>query len=159
MTLLSVSPGVKVYIDPFTYEDPNDAVHEFAKEIDISCVKIEEVIGAGTQRRCFCPRRLEENDSGLLIIYLNRSVPSSPGVCSVRESSLGEKGLRFRVCMRAAGWKDWSENLLCSSHPSSQFFFSPVAHCVLTSPQMTVYSCSFNLPPLLSFLSLFLPPL
>nr|XP_023865134.1 ephrin type-B receptor 3-like [Salvelinus alpinus] len=44
-----VSPGVKVYIDPFTYEDPNEAVHEFAKEIDISCVKIEEVIGAGNQ--------------------------------------------------------------------------------------------------------------
>ncbi|XP_077580666.1 ephrin type-B receptor 3-like isoform X1 [Stigmatopora nigra] len=42
-----ISPGVKVYIDPFTYEDPNDAVHEFAKEIDISCIKIEEVIGAG----------------------------------------------------------------------------------------------------------------
>ncbi|KAA8587351.1 hypothetical protein FQN60_016213 [Etheostoma spectabile] len=38
--------SVKVYIDPFTYEDPNDAIHEFAKEIDISCVKIEEVIGA-----------------------------------------------------------------------------------------------------------------
>ncbi len=50
---LSVSPGVKVYIDPFTYEDPNDAVHEFAKEIDISCVKIEEVIGAGKQSCCF----------------------------------------------------------------------------------------------------------
>lgn len=49
---LSVSPGVKVYIDPFTYEDPNDAVHEFAKEIDISCVKIEEVIGAGKRRCC-----------------------------------------------------------------------------------------------------------
>ncbi|XP_041946265.1 ephrin type-B receptor 3 [Alosa sapidissima] len=42
-----VTPGVKVYIDPFTYEDPNEAVHEFAREIDISCVKIEEVIGAG----------------------------------------------------------------------------------------------------------------
>ncbi|KAG7272515.1 hypothetical protein CRUP_006804 [Coryphaenoides rupestris] len=41
------SPGVKIYIDPFTYEDPNEAVHEFAKEIDPSCVKIEEVIGAG----------------------------------------------------------------------------------------------------------------
>ncbi|KFZ62950.1 hypothetical protein N321_06156, partial [Antrostomus carolinensis] len=38
---------MKVYIDPFTYEDPNEAVREFAKEIDISCVKIEEVIGAG----------------------------------------------------------------------------------------------------------------
>uniref|UniRef100_A0AAY4C4J7 receptor protein-tyrosine kinase n=1 Tax=Denticeps clupeoides TaxID=299321 RepID=A0AAY4C4J7_9TELE len=39
--------GVKVYIDPFTYEDPNEAVREFAKEIDVSFVKIEEVIGAG----------------------------------------------------------------------------------------------------------------
>ncbi|KAM9385460.1 ephrin type-B receptor 3b isoform 4-T4 [Pholidichthys leucotaenia] len=42
-----ITPGMKVYIDPFTYEDPNEAVHEFAKEIDVSCVKIEEVIGAG----------------------------------------------------------------------------------------------------------------
>lgn len=39
---------MKIYIDPFTYEDPNEAVREFAKEIDISCVKIEQVIGAGT---------------------------------------------------------------------------------------------------------------
>lgn len=38
---------MKIYIDPFTYEDPNEAVREFAKEIDISCVKIEQVIGAG----------------------------------------------------------------------------------------------------------------
>uniref|UniRef100_A0A667ZQX3 receptor protein-tyrosine kinase n=1 Tax=Myripristis murdjan TaxID=586833 RepID=A0A667ZQX3_9TELE len=37
----------RVYIDPFTYEDPNEAVREFAKEIDASFVKIEEVIGAG----------------------------------------------------------------------------------------------------------------
>ncbi|KAJ8257581.1 hypothetical protein GJAV_G00187320 [Gymnothorax javanicus] len=42
-----LSPGMKIYIDPFTYEDPNEAVREFAKEIDISCVKIEQVIGAG----------------------------------------------------------------------------------------------------------------
>uniref|UniRef100_A0A3B4V947 receptor protein-tyrosine kinase n=1 Tax=Seriola dumerili TaxID=41447 RepID=A0A3B4V947_SERDU len=49
LSLLSVevSPGMKIYIDPFTYEDPNEAVREFAKEIDISCVKIEQVIGAG----------------------------------------------------------------------------------------------------------------
>uniref|UniRef100_A0A8C3AAA5 receptor protein-tyrosine kinase n=1 Tax=Cyclopterus lumpus TaxID=8103 RepID=A0A8C3AAA5_CYCLU len=39
--------GEKVYIDPFTYEDPNEAVREFAKEIEASFVKIEEVIGAG----------------------------------------------------------------------------------------------------------------
>lgn len=41
---------MKVYIDPFTYEDPNEAVREFAKEIEASFVKIEEVIGAGEQR-------------------------------------------------------------------------------------------------------------
>uniref|UniRef100_A0A8C5TVG0 receptor protein-tyrosine kinase n=1 Tax=Malurus cyaneus samueli TaxID=2593467 RepID=A0A8C5TVG0_9PASS len=41
------STGMKIYIDPFTYEDPNEAVREFAKEIDVSFVKIEEVIGAG----------------------------------------------------------------------------------------------------------------
>ncbi|NWY01311.1 EPHB3 protein, partial [Nothoprocta ornata] len=42
-----VTPGMKVYIDPFTYEDPNEAVREFAKEIDISCVKIEEAASPG----------------------------------------------------------------------------------------------------------------
>ncbi len=46
--------GIKVYIDPFTYEDPNEAVREFAKEIDGSFVKIEEVIGAGENRVCDC---------------------------------------------------------------------------------------------------------
>uniref|UniRef100_A0A665TTS2 receptor protein-tyrosine kinase n=1 Tax=Echeneis naucrates TaxID=173247 RepID=A0A665TTS2_ECHNA len=46
-THFSGSPGMKIYIDPFTYEDPNEAVREFAKEIDVSTVKIEEVIGAG----------------------------------------------------------------------------------------------------------------
>ncbi|XP_063775981.1 ephrin type-A receptor 5 isoform X5 [Pseudophryne corroboree] len=40
-------PGIKTYIDPHTYEDPSQAVHEFAKEIDASCITIERVIGAG----------------------------------------------------------------------------------------------------------------
>ncbi|KAH0627078.1 hypothetical protein JD844_002466, partial [Phrynosoma platyrhinos] len=40
-------PGVRTYIDPHTYEDPNQAVHEFAKEIEASCISIERVIGAG----------------------------------------------------------------------------------------------------------------
>lgn len=38
---------MKYYIDPSTYEDPNEAIREFAKEIDVSFVKIEEVIGSG----------------------------------------------------------------------------------------------------------------
>uniref|UniRef100_A0A8C5WZU3 receptor protein-tyrosine kinase n=1 Tax=Malurus cyaneus samueli TaxID=2593467 RepID=A0A8C5WZU3_9PASS len=40
-------PGLKTYVDPDTYEDPSLAVHEFAKEIDPSRIRIERVIGAG----------------------------------------------------------------------------------------------------------------
>ncbi|KAK1802962.1 hypothetical protein P4O66_021499 [Electrophorus voltai] len=40
-------PGIKTYVDPDTYEDPSQAVHEFAKEIDPSRIRIERVIGAG----------------------------------------------------------------------------------------------------------------
>uniref|UniRef100_A0A665W144 receptor protein-tyrosine kinase n=1 Tax=Echeneis naucrates TaxID=173247 RepID=A0A665W144_ECHNA len=38
---------VKIYVDPFTYEDPDQAIHEFAKEIDVSSIHIERVIGMG----------------------------------------------------------------------------------------------------------------
>lgn len=55
--LSAVFKGIKVYIDPFTYEDPNEAVREFAKEIDVSLVKIEEVIGAG-KSLCDCSLQL-----------------------------------------------------------------------------------------------------
>ncbi|XP_061647487.1 ephrin type-A receptor 6 isoform X1 [Phyllopteryx taeniolatus] len=40
-------PGIKTYVDPDTYEDPAQAVHEFTKEIDPSRIRIERVIGAG----------------------------------------------------------------------------------------------------------------
>uniref|UniRef100_A0A8C6NIJ5 receptor protein-tyrosine kinase n=1 Tax=Nothobranchius furzeri TaxID=105023 RepID=A0A8C6NIJ5_NOTFU len=38
--------GVKYYVDPSTYEDPSEAVKEFAREIEPAHLKIEEVIGA-----------------------------------------------------------------------------------------------------------------
>ncbi|XP_067367623.1 ephrin type-B receptor 5 isoform X1 [Channa argus] len=38
--------GIKYYVDPSTYEDPSEAVKEFAREIDPTHLKIEEVIGA-----------------------------------------------------------------------------------------------------------------
>ncbi|KAK1890887.1 Ephrin type-A receptor 6 [Dissostichus eleginoides] len=39
--------GIKSYVDPDTYEDPTQAVEEFAKEIEPSYICIERVIGAG----------------------------------------------------------------------------------------------------------------
>ncbi|XP_063304782.1 ephrin type-A receptor 3 isoform X1 [Pelobates fuscus] len=40
-------PGIKTYVDPHTYEDPNQAIHEFAKELDSTSIAIDKVIGAG----------------------------------------------------------------------------------------------------------------
>ncbi|KAG7241676.1 hypothetical protein INR49_025141 [Caranx melampygus] len=38
----------RTYVDPHTYEDPSQAVHEFAKELDASCIAIDKVVGAAT---------------------------------------------------------------------------------------------------------------
>ncbi|XP_067658531.1 ephrin type-B receptor 1-B-like isoform X1 [Haliotis asinina] len=39
--------SARTYIDPHTYEDPNQAVREFTREIDASHITIESVIGGG----------------------------------------------------------------------------------------------------------------
>jgi len=41
------SSSVRTYIDPHIYEDPSEAVREFTREIDASCIVIEAVIGGG----------------------------------------------------------------------------------------------------------------
>ena len=45
--LFQPTGSVKSYVDPHTYEDPNQAVREFTREIDASHVTIESVIGGG----------------------------------------------------------------------------------------------------------------
>jgi len=44
--------SVRTYVDPYTYEDPHQAVREFAKEIDTSLITIESVIGGGRLINC-----------------------------------------------------------------------------------------------------------
>lgn len=46
-TMFSGPVGVRTYVDPYTYEDPSQAVREFTKEIDASFITIESVIGGG----------------------------------------------------------------------------------------------------------------
>ncbi|KAL5013620.1 hypothetical protein ScPMuIL_007890 [Solemya velum] len=45
--LFQSSSSVKTYVDPHTYEDPNQAVREFTREIDPGHIIIESVIGGG----------------------------------------------------------------------------------------------------------------
>lgn len=45
--LFQPSGTIKSYVDPHTYEDPNQAVREFTREIDASHIIIETVIGGG----------------------------------------------------------------------------------------------------------------
>lgn len=37
------------YVDPHTYEDPNQAIREFAREIDANYITIEAIIGKKTK--------------------------------------------------------------------------------------------------------------
>lgn len=42
------------YVDPHTYEDPNQAIREFAREIDAGYITIEAIIGKHViKRQCF----------------------------------------------------------------------------------------------------------
>lgn len=73
-------------MDPSTYEDPSEAVKEFAREIDPTHLKVEEVIGAGRldtlffeNLRYFCQHSVTCSTSALLQPSLGRS----PGVATV----------------------------------------------------------------------------
>lgn len=64
MPLFTPPGSVKTYVDPHTYEDPNQAVREFTKEIDSSHIVIESVIGGGEfgdvcKGKLRIPRRME----------------------------------------------------------------------------------------------------
>lgn len=68
-----LSSGVRIYVDPFTYEDPNQAVREFAKEIDASCIKIEKVIGIGEELLIFPECSVIGSEAYCNILWLKAS--------------------------------------------------------------------------------------
>ncbi|XP_070817890.1 ephrin type-B receptor 3b isoform X1 [Chaetodon auriga] len=101
-----VTPGMKVYIDPFTYEDPNEAVREFAKEIDVSCVKIEEVIGAGNPPKLLSYRG--KTASHLQAIPLEDFTPSGEfgEVCRGRLKLPGRREIIVAIKTLKVGYTD-----------------------------------------------------
>ncbi|XP_056893924.1 ephrin type-B receptor 3-like isoform X3 [Takifugu flavidus] len=101
-----VTPGMKVYIDPFTYEDPNEAVREFAKEIDVSCVKIEEVIGAGNPPKLLSNRG--KTASHLQAIPLEDITPSGEfgEVCRGRLKLPGRREIIVAIKTLKVGYTD-----------------------------------------------------
>ncbi|XP_060889773.1 ephrin type-B receptor 3-like isoform X2 [Labrus mixtus] len=101
-----ITPGMKVYIDPFTYEDPNEAVREFAKEIDVSCVKIEEVIGAGNPPKLLSYRG--KAASHLQAIPLEDFTPSGEfgEVCRGRLKLPGRREIIVAIKTLKVGYTD-----------------------------------------------------
>lgn len=74
-------PGIRTYVDPHTYEDPSQAVHEFAKELDASCIAIDKVVGAG--------ENASMQNSRLRFVHITRRPrwPFSGLTCCVRRHS------------------------------------------------------------------------
>ena len=50
MILPSRSSGTRVYIDPTTYNDVEEAVQEFANELEKNWIELSKLIGGGMHR-------------------------------------------------------------------------------------------------------------
>ena len=66
----------KTYVDPHTYEDPNIAVKQFAKEIDARYITIEAIIGGG-EFGDVCRGRLSLPDRNDMLVAIKTLKPGS----------------------------------------------------------------------------------
>ncbi|XP_022239231.1 ephrin type-B receptor 1-B-like [Limulus polyphemus] len=69
--------GPRTYVDPHTYEDPNQAVREFAKEIDASHITIEAIIGGG-EFGDVCRGKLRVFSQPEIMVAIKTLKPGSP---------------------------------------------------------------------------------
>merc|ERR1719195_2570885 len=66
----------KTYIDPHTYEDPHQAVRQFAKELDPRYITIEAIIGGG-EFGDVCRGRLTQQERQDMLVAIKTLKPGS----------------------------------------------------------------------------------
>jgi len=47
LVVILPSSGHRLYVDPSNYEDPEEALRDFAKELDKKWLSLEKIIGGG----------------------------------------------------------------------------------------------------------------
>ena len=70
------SHGQRLYVDPCNYEDPEEALKEFAKELDKKWITLEKVIGGGMSGNYifFGIGTTPENGTGNVVLHVLLSV-------------------------------------------------------------------------------------
>ena len=68
MPLFNTFATHKTYIDPHTYEDPHQAVRQFAKELDPRFITIEAIIGGG-EFGDVCRGRLQQGERQVAVYF------------------------------------------------------------------------------------------
>ena len=70
------SHGQRLYVDPCNYEDPEEALKEFAKELDKKWITLEKVIGGGMAGNYIFFRigTTPENGTGNVVLHVLLSV-------------------------------------------------------------------------------------
>lgn len=86
---------MKTYVDPHTYEDPNQAVLKFTTEIHPSCVTRQKVIGAG-----------EAGAPARGLVWAGSARPRLTGVLLPPCPPAGEFGEVYKGTLKASGKKE-----------------------------------------------------
>jgi len=76
MPLFNTFATHKTYIDPHTYEDPHQAVRQFAKELDPRFITIEAIIGGG-EFGDVCRGRLQQGERQDMLVAIKTLKPGS----------------------------------------------------------------------------------